>query len=332
MTPKPTTVIVTGVGAIIGLGIISSLRAAFPNIRIIGVDRGAQGPGRFAVDHFSRKPPVEESSQDYLEYWLHLVRSEDARLVLPGLEVDMHFLDRHRQHFEAMGVRLALNTAELIARCGDKWQFNAYLESIGYPAIPSLKTLDWHAAVARLGPPPILLKPTDGNGSRGIAILHDESDLRYWSRRSRSEWMLQRIVGTEADEFTVGVFGLGEGEYVGPIMFKRRLSVAGNTSEAVVVKHHPVLESAIDRLCKACEPVGPTNLQFRLDGDTPYLLEINPRFSSSNSLRSAFGFNEAAMAVEYYLHGNAPSIPSIRAGTAWRYFADHVHYEDSSPV
>ncbi|KNY10448.1 hypothetical protein AKG08_12130 [Achromobacter piechaudii] len=136
--------------------------------------------------------------------------------------------------------------------------------------------------------------------------------------------MLQRIVGTADEEYTVGVFGLGEGRHVGPLTFRRRLSAAGNTLVAEVVRDHAVIDKATDLLCRHFCPLGPTNFQFRVEGERAYLLEINPRFSSSNSLRTAFGFNEAEMAIDYFLLGVEPAEPCIRAGKAWRYTEDFV--------
>jgi len=329
---KNICVAVTGVGAIIGQGVVSSLRVAGHDVRIVGIDRNERSPGTYKVDVFEKKPEASEDTPAYLEYWVNIVRKHNIRLIIPGLEIDMHFLNRNRAWFESLGVTLALNTPELIHETTDKWKFGERLAAIGYPVIPSMRPpRNWQEAVGVLGDPPLLLKPLQSNGSRGIVRLADERDFEYWRIRTTSEWMLQRIVGSAEEEYTVGVFGLGTGAVVGPIIFKRRLSSAGNTLEAVVVRNHPVIERAVELLCHSFSPVGPTNLQFRVEGETAYLLEINPRFSSSNSLRTAFGFNEADMTVDYYLYGKIPASPSILEGVAWRYAEDFVKY-DSHPV
>lgn len=79
-------------------------------------------------------------------------------------------------------------------------------------------------------------------------------------------------------------------------------------------------------LCKLFRPIGSTNFQFRFHKGTYYLLEINPRFSSSTSMRSAFGYNDPIMAVEYYLEGKFPKQPKIRMGKAIRYIEDHIFF------
>ncbi|MCP2513933.1 ATP-grasp domain-containing protein [Achromobacter mucicolens] len=321
---RSLTVAVTGVGAIIGQGIVKSLRQSRYAPRIIGIDRSANSPGPRLCDAFEQKPDAPEDSQAYLDYWARIVLTHGIDLILPGLELDMTFLDAHRQFFSALNAKLALNNAELIHATADKWDFGQELIAIGYPAIPSARPNSWAQAIEELGPAPLLLKPRRGNGSRGIVLLEDEADFDYWRKKAIAPWMLQRVVGSADEEYTVGVFGLGDRRQLQPLIFRRRLSSAGNTLVAEVVREHAVIGAATERLCQHFQPLGPTNFQFRVEAGTAYLLEINPRFSSSNSLRSAFGFNEAEMAIQLYLLGMEPTAPRITAGKAWRYTEDFV--------
>jgi carbamoyl-phosphate synthase large subunit len=318
------TVAVTGVGAIIGQGIIKSLRHCRFPVRVVGIDRNANSPGPHLSDVFEQKPDVPEDSQAYLAFWARIIREQHIDLILPGLELDMAFFHRHREFFSGLNVKLALNAPELIEQTADKWAFGQALSAIGYPAIPSARPDTWAQAISTLGAAPLLLKPIQGNGSRGIVLLEDEADFNYWRRKTKTPWMLQRIVGTADEEYTVGVFGLGGGRWLGPLIFRRRLSGAGNTLVAEVLHEHPVIEAATALLCRHFQPLGPSNFQFRVEGDIAYLLEINPRFSSSNSLRTAFGFNEAEMSIKLYLRGVEPDAPRIGAGKAWRYTEDFV--------
>ena len=319
------TVLVTGVGAIIGQGIIKSLRESRHSVRIVGLDRSNRSPGPFLCDAFHQKPSCEEDTRDYIAFWRNILKKGRVDIIMPGLEVDVFFLDAHRQLFQELGVAIAINRQELIALSGDKWQLGEQLVDAGLPRIPSSIPENWEQAVSELGTPPLLLKPRSGNGSRGIARIYDEIDFDYWRAKSGDNWMLQRIVGDDCNEFTVGVFGFGDGESIAPITLKRRLSAAGNTLEAQVA-HDSVIEGATQRLTRFFKPLGPTNYQFRKEDDIAYLLEINPRFSSSNSLRTAFGFNEAEMAIDYFEFGKPPLAPVIKEGTAWRYSEDFVHY------
>ena len=85
-------------------------------------------------------------------------------------------------------------------------------------------------------------------------------------------------------------------------------------------------------LCRLFKPVGPTNFQFRREGEAMRLLEINPRVSSSTSIRAGFGYNEASLAVEFYLENRKMTKPVIRPGKAVRYIEDFFYYEDRSGI
>lgn len=323
---RAISVLVTGVGAIIGQGIIRSLRRSGRAIRVVGLDRSEQSPGKFFCDAFHRKPDCSEEHREYVTFWWNLLQRERIDLVLPGLEVDMFFVNANRLLFQELGIAVAVNRQELIALSSDKWLLGESLSSAGFSKIPSAIPHSWAQAVAELGTPPLLLKPRSGNGSRGIVRLQDEVDFNYWTQKSDKNWMLQKIIGDDTSEFTVGVFGFGDGDSLKPLVLRRRLSTTGSTLEAQVVHDGDVIEIS-QKLTRHFRPIGPTNYQFRKHKGVPYLLEINPRFSSSNSLRTAFGFNEAKMSVDFFFFHEKPVQPIIDVGIAWRYSEDFIRYD-----
>jgi carbamoyl-phosphate synthase large subunit len=58
------------------------------------------------------------------------------------------------------------------------------------------------------------------------------------------------------------------------------------------------------------------------------LLEVNPRISSSTSIRQSFGINEAEMCLEWFVAGRAPTPRTVRAGSAQRFIDEIVEYDD----
>lgn len=320
-----TTVVVTGIGALIGQGIARSLRH-LDGVRIIGVDRRINDLGESFCEVAVQKPDVPETDEAYVAFWTGLLQAERVDFVLPGLSVDVSFLRRLAPLLERDGCLILLNRPELIDLCSDKWVFGEALASAGFPTIPTFRPASWREACEALGRPPFLLKPRRGEGSAGIVRLEDEGDFSYWTRKSGENWMLQRIVGCDEEEYTVGIFGQGATDPVGPIIFRRKLARAGHTGFAEVVEDAAIHDMTL-RIVRHFAPVGPTNLQFRLEDGVPYLLEINPRFSSSCSLRTAFGFNEAQMSLEYLRHGRVLSPLHLHRGRAWRYNEDFVRHD-----
>ncbi len=324
----PLVAIVTGVGALIGQGIIRSLRETAPHARVIGVDRCDDSPGPDWCDEFHMKPTRDESDSAYVAFWAALLTTTRATVVFPGIDIDCWFLADHRDALPSSAA-LVINSDSLNHLCRDKWAFYEATRHLPIHVIPTRMASALQSADIEWMPP-FVLKHRFGSGSRGMSIAYSEEELEAsLCRIRREDYIVQPYVGNDDAEFTAAAFGLGDGTSTPAIVFRRRLSTAGNTAAAVVVPV-PAIDEVIAELSRVFKPVGPTNYQFRQDGAVYRLLEINPRLSSSSSLRTLFGFNEVAMSLDFYVHNRRPVTPAIRRGRAWRYLADHVSYDRNS--
>jgi len=317
-----TTVLVTGVGAIIGYGILRALRAARPDIVLIAADIYPDAVGQAWADHFQPAPLT--SSPDYAGWLEQTIARHNVDLVIPGIEQDNHFLSDHRDDFA--GVRLALNDQQLVDIGKDKLALHdALMAHDDQARIDSLTAGTYEALKDKLGLP-FILKPRRSYASKGIVRVTEPADFEPHADRLGSVLVAQPLVGDDSEEYTVGAFGNGSGLVLARIAMRRRLSAQGSTEKAWIVEDAS-LDAVVARLFSLFKPIGPTNLQFRKTSSGWKLLEINPRISSSTSLRTAFGYNEAEMCVAYYVEGAAISQPVIRQGSAMRYIEDWVSYD-----
>jgi carbamoyl-phosphate synthase large subunit len=315
---------VTGVGAIMGYGLLRSLKRALPDIHLIGTDIYTDAVGRAWCERFEQAPLT--ASEQYLEWLQEVTMRHEVDLVIPGIEQDVQRLSDCREQIAGLRCRFALNNPLLIALSRDKWLMHQALLDLGDEArIPSYLSGDFSTLSTLLGLP-FILKPRRSYASKGLVRVHDESTFALHAHLLGEHLLAQPIVGSDDEEYTVGVFGDGHGGVPASITLQRRLAQDGSTAKARVRKDAG-LDEVVGRLCKHFRPLGPTNLQFRRDGQQWKLLEINPRVSSTSSMRTAFGFNEAAMCVDYYLHGKLPVQPNIRDGFAVRYIEDYVLHD-----
>jgi len=174
---------------------------------------------------------------------------------------------------------------------------------------------------------PFLLKPRRGFGSKGIVRIDSEETFLKHRNDNGAVLMAQPIVGNDEEEFTTSAFCNGNGAFWACMTLRRKLSKDGFTEKAEV-SDSDEFKGAMSDLCQLLRPIGPTNFQFRRCTNGPKLLEINPRVSSSTSIRAAFGYNESAMAVNYFLENRQPSQPAILRGRAVRYVEEKIFYED----
>jgi carbamoyl-phosphate synthase large subunit len=320
------TVLVSGASGIVGYGILRSLKSASDKLNTIGTSMYSDSVAQGFCDVFELAPPTCNAA--YMPWLLEVIERHDVDLIIPGIEVDMYEWVEHVQEIERVGARLLLNSPELIRLCKDKWLFYEELvRSKLSCAIASSLNPDYEALKGKFGIP-FLLKPRRGYGSKGIVRVDGEEAFRRHRDTIGPIRMAQPIVGTDEEEFTSSAFCDGVGGLCAVMTLRRRLSTEGFTEKAEVVSSKEFTPT-ISALCELFRPIGPTNFQFRRCGQSIKLLEINPRISSSTSIRAAFGYNESMMAVDFSLESRLPNQPDIRPGRAVRYWEDHIYYDNS---
>lgn len=319
-----TTVMITGVGAIIGYGLLHSIRQARPDIRLVGCDIYADAVGQTWCDIFEQAPLT--SSPVYPKWLRSVIEKHKVDLLIPGIEQDVQRLSEERDTLSGLQCILMLNCQKLIKLSQDKWLMHQTLLASGdNTRIPSYLdgNYDWFAENMGV---PFILKPRCGYASKGLVKVQNRDDFTAHSSQLGNVLMAQPLIGSDDEEYTVAIFGDGNGNIFCSITMQRYLAKDGSTAKAWV-RQNASLDIVVQRLCHHFKPIGPTNLQFRRDNDGWKLLEINPRISSTSSMRTAFGYNEALMCIEYYLEGKIPAQPDIRSGFATRYIQDHIIYD-----
>lgn len=319
------TVLVTGVGAIIGYGLVRSARKCSPQVRIVGIDIYEDAVGQHWCDSFERSVPT--AAPEFPPFLLDLVTRHSIDLVLPGIEQDVNRLTEDSILFQDLSARVVLNAPELVRVGADKWLTHLRLSDAGIATIKTRCDGSFAEVCRDLGIP-FLLKARRSYASKGIHEIHDEHDWNYWRNKTSEDFVYQQIVGDVGSEYTVGLFGYGDGTCSHILMLQRQLSVDGSTAKARVVQE-PQLEGLVRELVDVFSPLGPTNLQFRRHDGEFLLLEINPRFSSSHSLRTRFGINDVQLCNEYFLSGRMPAECAVRSGRAVRFIEDLVTYDCS---
>lgn len=321
-------ILVTGVGAIIGYGIIQSIKNITTSVRIIGTDIYDDAVGQHWCDVFETVPLA--SSQEYIPTLIEIIKNNSVDLVIPGIEQDLEKINLHREELSKI-TTLALNNPDLIKMSHDKWNLHQFLLKNNFPTIKTkiegeFSEGDYESLMEYFGSP-FLIKPRKSYASKGLYIISSSKEFHFYREQLGQSLMIQEVIGTDDEEYTVGVFGTESSSFYPKIAFRRTLSKEGATKKAVVVID-PKLESVVERLCHLLKPIGATNFQFRYSKGDYYLLEVNPRFSSSHSLREVFGFHEVQMTINYFLNTIEPISPVIKLGTAQRYIADHFILEN----
>ena len=321
--PVPKTILVSGASGIVGYGILRSLRKSPDEYRLIGT----------TIHDFSIAPAfcdvceiaLRTNEPGYMDWLAEMIKKHSVDMVIPGIECDVFLWNTKRDRIVSTGAIPLLNKSELITLCSDKWDFyqRLIIDNEKY-AIPT--TLNGEYGTF---PVPFLLKPRRGYGSKGIVTIKNRNEFEAYKHKIGPELMMQPIVGSENDEYTVSAFFDSESRLVDHMALRRKLSRDGYTQEAQVVVLD--LGTFLDDMAATFKPVGPTNLQFRIADGSIRLLEINPRISAATSIRASFGYNESVMSVEFFLKKRVPSRSDRSRSTgrrAIRYTEDYILSDD----
>ena len=322
-------VTVTGAGSLFGQGIIKCLRRADLPLRLHGLDYFENAMGFHWCDETGLLPDLLDpavSEESWFEDLCRRVAAADSQILFVGADFELRPLARLAETLRARtGCHAVVGLASVVDICKDKYRTARWLREMGEPAPESRLPSDGIDGIEAAIAYPMLVKPRFGARSRGVARVEDRDALRRALAACDDPVVQQYLPGAER-EYSCGVVVL-DGRVDTVSVLRRRLK-DGNTSTAIA---DPV--PAVDALCRrvgeALAPHGPINIQLRLVDETPYVFEINPRFSGTTIFRALLGVNEPERVLRHVLNLPLPAPPTLRAGRVTRYF-DEIVEDDAA--
>lgn len=313
MDRETLNVVVTGVGGGVGQSVLKALQGSA--YTAIGVDGEVLATGLYAVARGYHGVYAREPS--FVDRLLEICRRERAALLFPGLDAELPVLARHQARFREAGTIAVVSGTEVVDLCDDKLATARFLESRGFP-FPRT----WALAELDVSPPvlPLVLKPCRGGArSQGVHVVRDAGELeRLRERLPQGNYVAQEWI--DGEEYTCGSVNRG-GRCFGTIVMRRVLR-DGDTYKAFV-DESPLVHDFVRRVLESLSPFGPCNVQLRVRGGVPYVMEFNARCSGTTACRALAGFNEPVMTAELLLHGRIPAY-RIRPITLLRYWNELV--------
>lgn len=341
MSKDTINVLVTAVGGrSVGYQILECLKLASNPYRVIATDMDPFSPGLYEADKAYILPQATDS--DYIEKLLKLVKLEDIQIILPGSQAEVKVISKNESMFKELGVIPIVSPYSVVETSFDKNKLNKFLtkEGILIPPTVELESPE-KAEILNF---PIVVKPSkDTSGSRNVYVVKDMDELKSLFnelKKDKIELFAQEYVGSEDEEYTVGVIIGKKGNLINTIVMQRKLIGLSRGLERKIDGKDYVLSTGYSQgffvdqpdVKEYCEYVarkvgalGPLNIQCRRGEKGIYIFEVHPRFSGSASMRALMGFNEPDILIKEYL--NIESIKKINYKTGYaviRKFANTV--------
>ncbi len=292
------TVLLSAAGGAPIPGLIQHLRSTC-GFRVLAADMDRYAAGLYLADKGFVIPAGE--SPDFLPVIRSICRQEKVDVFMPLADEELVTA----LALEAEGIRVLLPRRAFVEACLDKFVLMQKLKSAEIPVPDTRLGSDDLGRVDF----PAIVKPRRGRGSRGLGLVRDPGALARFLEGSPyppEQLLVQTYIA--GLEFTVSVTAWRDG-VVQAVVPKEIICKKGITRLAVTRRN-----SRIEAVCRAVQDSlradGPFNVQLRLDetSGTPFIFEINPRFSTTVSLTIAAGVDEMGGLISYAT-GNRAAMP-----------------------
>ncbi|HSD37794.1 MAG TPA: carbamoyl-phosphate synthase large subunit [Rhodocyclaceae bacterium] len=193
---------------------------------------------------------------------------------------------------EANGVPIIGTSPDMIDAAEDRERFQKLINDLGLKQPPNRTARTEPDAIRLAGEIgyPLVVRPSYVLGGRAMEIVHEQKDLERYMRdaikvSNDSPVLLDRFLN-DATEVDVDALSDGKQVIIGGIM--QHIEQAGVHSGDSACSLPPYTLSAemqdelrrqTEQMAKALNVVGLMNVQFAIQGETVYVLEVNPRAS-----------------------------------------------------
>lgn len=193
---------------------------------------------------------------------------------------------------EANGVPIIGTSPESIDIAEDRERFQKLLQKLDLKQPPNRTARTETEAIAHAADIgyPLVVRPSYVLGGRAMEIVHEQADLERYMREAvkvsnDSPVLLDRFLN-DAVEVDVDCIADGEAVFIGGVMEHIEQAGVHSGDSACSLPPYSLSPEVIDEIkrqtcvmAKALNVKGLMNVQFAVQGDTVYVLEVNPRAS-----------------------------------------------------
>jgi carbamoyl-phosphate synthase large subunit len=296
---RPLRVLVTGAGGPAAIAAMKSLRAE-DSVELLAADMDPWAAGLYLVPAWARTLIPAGAAPGFADALLARCGTLGVDVVLPTVDAELRPLARAREEFTAAGIQLLLAPAAALDVILDKLLLVQHCA--GVVRVPRTEVFGPSVDPAQWGYP-VVVKPRQGSGSRGVVIAGSAAELAALHRSA--ELIVQEFLPGE--EYSVDVLADAGGRVIASVP-RLRARVDSGVSVGGRTVHDPEVEWFGRAVAQATGVTFVANVQCKRDGaGAPALLEVNPRMPGTLGLTIASGVDMPRLALAALLGQPLPA-------------------------
>lgn len=246
-----------------------ALRALGVPGRVIVTDVNPLSPAVQAADRAYRVPLSADPG--YIPALLAICEAEQVRLAVPTIDDELAIFAAASEQFLDIGVIPSCSPVSTALACDDKFETCRVLQQHGVAAAATYLPASLPAHL----PMPLFIKPRVGRGAVSAFPIRDRRELEFFLHYVPNPVVQEYLDGPE---YTIDVLCDFAGTPLSIVPRERVVIRSGVIDRGRTVRSRELIELA-EATCRALRFGGPINIQCRMRGDRPFIIEINPRFS-----------------------------------------------------
>ncbi len=283
-----------------GVGVARSLKADKElAVKIVGLAYDALEPGNYLDWLFDKvfiMPYPSTGPETYFDRLDYIKQSFGLDFIIPNLDAELPLFTSYGSEIEELGIKTFVPSREqYLLRSKDRLPKVAKRIHLAIPrtiVVNSREALN--RAIEKIGLP-IMVKGAFYQAYRANSAREAEDHFQKLLEQWGYPILLQQVVSGEE----MNVVGVGDGAAgnVGLVAIKKTsVTTLGKIWTGITVKNELMLTAAENFVREFCW-AGPFELECIVDGDTVYLIEINPRFPAWSYFATGVGINLPANLV-----------------------------------
>lgn len=310
-----------------------------------GFDVTAGERTRLATALFSRYcnkkfiyPSPSEKQEEFLKCLENELIRRDYDMIFP-MEFSTQILLTdaiNRQKLERY-IRIPFADADLAIKVNDKAFLMQYAveDGINVPKTYFVDGRDHIAEIVNEIEYPVLIKPRDSSGSRGIIYVKSKDELVSSYLKVHEHYpfpIVQEYIPTGGDAYGVGLLLNFKSEVRTAFVYKRirEYPVSGGPSTLRESVKREDLQEIAGSLLKSLRWTGIAHVEFKIDprDGKPKLLEVNPRFWGSLELAIEAGVDFPYLLYKVAMDGDIEPVKEYNIGVKCRWLipGDLLHF------
>jgi carbamoyl-phosphate synthase large subunit len=292
---KKLRILVTNVQSSLSQTLLKSLSALNSYIEIVGLSNSKKAfPGINFCDFVEVYNPKD--IDDFCSRAFEVCEKYSVKLIIPSLERDTISLKK-QQAILPFVLCPDPNVSLIFLDKFLTWQhFSTHSITFCRTILPSSYCKSYFAEH-------IIAKPRRGFNSKGI-IKNPPNPGGF----SDDTYILQELL--EGTELTTAFYITREGLLHSLISFEREF-IGNRSLYSLTHQYDDQIRTIIQLLTESLPLVGSLNIQSFIVAGQVVPIEVNARFSSSNYIRSRFGFKDVAWAIKEYVLHEPLEVPQI---------------------